>query len=167
MALIKCPECGKEISDKAPVCIHCGYPLNTVNIQQNIPSNYNITLETPGPNRVKLRMLLRSLFNLSLRDAQNMIDSAPCVIKENISLSEAQQIQKDFTEIMAGVKIVATDGTTSIESPYDKNVVYCPRCGSTQITTGQRGYSLFTGFLGSNKAVNRCAKCGHTWEPRG
>ncbi len=27
MALIKCPECGKEISDKAPKCIHCGYPL--------------------------------------------------------------------------------------------------------------------------------------------
>ena len=27
MALIKCPECGKEISDKAPSCIHCGFPL--------------------------------------------------------------------------------------------------------------------------------------------
>ena len=23
MALIKCPECGKEISDKAKVCINC------------------------------------------------------------------------------------------------------------------------------------------------
>lgn len=27
MALIKCPECGKNISDKAYQCIHCGYPL--------------------------------------------------------------------------------------------------------------------------------------------
>ena len=27
MALIKCPECGKEISNRAHVCIHCGYPL--------------------------------------------------------------------------------------------------------------------------------------------
>ncbi len=27
MALIKCPECGKEISDKAAACIHCGCPL--------------------------------------------------------------------------------------------------------------------------------------------
>ena len=25
MALIKCNECGKEISDKAKSCIHCGY----------------------------------------------------------------------------------------------------------------------------------------------
>lgn len=28
MALVKCPECGKEISDKARKCPHCGYPLN-------------------------------------------------------------------------------------------------------------------------------------------
>lgn len=28
MSLIKCPECGKEISDRAPSCIHCGYPLS-------------------------------------------------------------------------------------------------------------------------------------------
>lgn len=27
MALIKCPECGKEISDKATVCPNCGMPL--------------------------------------------------------------------------------------------------------------------------------------------
>ena len=41
----------------------------------------------------------------------------------------------------------------------------CPKCGSTNITTGQRGYSLLTGFLGSNKTVNRCANCGYTWKP--
>lgn len=28
MALIKCPECGKEISDKASVCVNCGYPVS-------------------------------------------------------------------------------------------------------------------------------------------
>ena len=27
MALIKCPDCGKEVSDKAEVCINCGRPL--------------------------------------------------------------------------------------------------------------------------------------------
>lgn len=27
MALIKCAECGKEISDSAKTCIHCGYKL--------------------------------------------------------------------------------------------------------------------------------------------
>lgn len=27
MALIKCPECGREISDRAEACIHCGCPI--------------------------------------------------------------------------------------------------------------------------------------------
>ncbi len=30
MALIRCPECGKEISDQAEYCIHCGYPLHSM-----------------------------------------------------------------------------------------------------------------------------------------
>lgn len=29
MALIKCPECGRNISDDIKKCIHCGYPLKT------------------------------------------------------------------------------------------------------------------------------------------
>ena len=31
MALIKCPECGKEVSDKAQNCINCGCPLAGIN----------------------------------------------------------------------------------------------------------------------------------------
>ena len=27
MALIKCPECGTEASDKANACPRCGYPI--------------------------------------------------------------------------------------------------------------------------------------------
>ena len=42
----------------------------------------------------------------------------------------------------------------------------CPRCGSTSISTGARGFSWITGFLGSSKTVNRCGNCGHKWEPR-
>ena len=30
MSIIKCPECGKDISDKAAACIYCGYPINKV-----------------------------------------------------------------------------------------------------------------------------------------
>ena len=33
MALIKCPECGYEVSDKAISCPKCGYPINKVEIE--------------------------------------------------------------------------------------------------------------------------------------
>lgn len=47
----------------------------------------------------------------------------------------------------------------------DKNRPRCPKCGSTSITAGQRGFSLLTGFIGSGNTVNRCSNCGHKWKP--
>ncbi|WP_083250441.1 zinc-ribbon domain-containing protein [Synergistes jonesii] len=34
MALIKCSECGKEISDKASACPHCGYPMGEIKVTE-------------------------------------------------------------------------------------------------------------------------------------
>lgn len=44
------------------------------------------------------------------------------------------------------------------------NILKCPKCGSIAVTTGQRGYSLWTGFLGAGKTVNRCGSCGYKWK---
>ena len=35
MALIKCPECGKEFSDKASACPNCGCPTSEINTSSN------------------------------------------------------------------------------------------------------------------------------------
>ena len=42
MALIKCPECGKDVSDRADVCIHCGYPLSSPVIQFCVDCGYKL-----------------------------------------------------------------------------------------------------------------------------
>ncbi|MGM9564269.1 MAG: zinc-ribbon domain-containing protein [Faecousia sp.] len=42
MAMIVCPECGKDISDKAKKCVYCGYPL------ANTPEKSNGTLVIYG-----------------------------------------------------------------------------------------------------------------------
>lgn len=39
MALIKCPECGREVSDKATSCPNCGYEINKSNGEQSTKSN--------------------------------------------------------------------------------------------------------------------------------
>lgn len=41
MALISCPECGKQISDSTPACPHCGYQLSV----SSIPS-------APAPTKI-------------------------------------------------------------------------------------------------------------------
>lgn len=51
-------------------------------------------------------------------------------------------------------------------APKPEEPARCPKCSSTQITTGSRGYSMVWGFIGAGKTVNRCARCGHKWEPK-
>jgi len=35
MALIFCPECGNQVSEKAEQCNKCSYPINKINVQGN------------------------------------------------------------------------------------------------------------------------------------
>lgn len=48
MALIKCPDCEKEVSDKAENCIHCGCPLK-------LP-DYIVKFKTPTLPKCVLRV---------------------------------------------------------------------------------------------------------------
>lgn len=48
-----------------------------------------------------------------------------------------------------------------------KNTPRCPKCGSTAVVIGTRGYSVVTGFIGSGDTMNRCGNCGHKWKPKG
>jgi len=68
-------------------------------------------------------------------------------------------IKNNHDEIPPFINSSIQPNTTQSSQPK------CPRCGSTVITTGRRGYSLLTGFIGSNKTVNRCANCGYSWKP--
>ena len=49
--------------------------------------------------------------------------------------------------------------------PDPSKTVRCPKCGSTSVTTQERGYSIMWGVLGSTKKKNLCQKCGYTWWP--
>ena len=45
MALIICPECGGSVSNKAPVCVHCRYPIDSADIMNAKMDSVEITQE--------------------------------------------------------------------------------------------------------------------------
>ncbi len=47
MALINCPECNKEISDKAEACPHCGYPIQKVEVARPPEEREPAKIKTP------------------------------------------------------------------------------------------------------------------------
>lgn len=56
MAMINCPECGKEISDKAKACIHCGCPINEEKqiAETNTPKTITIVEDNKKSSQKKL-----------------------------------------------------------------------------------------------------------------
>lgn len=147
MALINCPECGNLISDQSEVCIHCGFPMKNIRNDVSTISVNGIKYDfTEILNCIKREIKPPAL---CIRDI-----SDTC----NVPIYEAKEIYFKLknNELLKEI---------NCESKNQSNIPKCPKCGSTAITAGQRGYSFFTGFLGSNKTVNRCANCGHTWKP--
>lgn len=49
----------------------------------------------------------------------------------------------------------------------NKDKPKCPKCGSSNIQSTNRGFSLMTGFIGSGSPRNICQKCGFKWKPGG
>ena len=43
--------------------------------------------------------------------------------------------------------------------------IKCPKCKSTQVHAGKRGWNLMTGLLGSGAVIMTCLKCGHKFKP--
>ena len=101
MALIICPECGKEVSDKSEVCIHCGYPL----VQK---PGYSLVLKKDIIDREKTLAALCEKYGFEPADAEKLIDSAPCVIKSGMSMAQANECKNDFLYI-AWTRILPDD----------------------------------------------------------
>lgn len=59
MALIKCSECGKEISDKAKICPNCSYPLKKEKVKANAKANgKKLLLETKKVSPKIIKVLI-------------------------------------------------------------------------------------------------------------
>ena len=172
MSLIKCPECGKEISDKSVQCIHCGYPLNNkTDISQDVIYAGYESNTVKYKNQTKLIGCIRPLLKLDLTSSKRIIDNPPYTLFRSDSKEQADWIFNTLNPFQCKIILQETYNAVIPNAELDSYImnggstIICPNCGSNQITTGQRGFSFLTGFIGSGKTINRCGKCGWKWEP--
>lgn len=69
MALIKCPECGKEISDKAKTCINCGFPIKQKSVCTINGTEHNLSyiLDLVNSGITDVELIQKKNSNHSLR----------------------------------------------------------------------------------------------------
>lgn len=106
MALIKCPECGKEVSDKAPACIHCGYPLLTQVEKTKVPFKRIFSNGTRIGYPCKTCDYFHRLFEVTYSDAE--ITKAECVVchnKEIIDFSNVVITIEEFNGIDEEIRL--------------------------------------------------------------
>ena len=56
-------------------------------------TEFNVELTEVGPNKVKVIKVVRELTGLGLKEAKDLVDNAPKMVKENASKAEADDIK--------------------------------------------------------------------------
>ena len=68
-------------------------------------TEFDVELTEVGPNKVKVIKVVRDYTGLGLKEAKELVDSAPSIIKEGITKAEADDLIAKLTE--EGAKAVA------------------------------------------------------------
>lgn len=147
MALIKCPECGKEISDRAKACIHCGYPL-----EDGLPCSTSNGVEAEKHSTAMATWECAVCGTICEHSTEPEICSL-CGVERK----EGERARKKGDDYLNRKNRKKTNATSLIPS--------CPKCGSTALATVNRGYSLMWGFIGSGTPMNVCQACGYKFKP--
>lgn len=150
MALIRCPECHKEISDKSEKCIHCGFPIGE-------ELNEICLINGESFNLLEYKNIILNS-NLSADDIVE-IETKLFYQVQTITIFESHELLENIKNNKKIPRIFNSHHVSAL-------LPRCPHCGSTSISTGARGVNWTLGLIGASKTVNRCANCGHTWTPR-
>jgi len=69
-------------------------------------TEFDVVLEDAGDKKINVIKAVREVTSLGLKEAKDLVESAPAKVKEGVSKEEAEQVKKKFEEAGAKVKIV-------------------------------------------------------------
>lgn len=68
-------------------------------------TNFDVVLKAPGANKLQIVKLVKELTGLGLKEAKEVVDSAPKTIKEGLPKDEAENLKKQLIEAGAEVEL--------------------------------------------------------------
>jgi len=68
-------------------------------------TEFNVNLVDIGTDKIKVIKVVREVTSLGLKEAKDLVESAPKPLKEGVTKDEAEAIKKKFDEVGAKVEI--------------------------------------------------------------
>lgn len=100
--LVKVMEDKFGVSATAPVAVAAA-PAVAEEVEEK--TSFDIVLKEAGANKIGVIKVVRGITELGLKEAKDLVDSAPQKIKEGVSKDEAENIKKQFEEAGATVEL--------------------------------------------------------------
>jgi large subunit ribosomal protein L7/L12 len=68
-------------------------------------TEFDLVLTAVGDKKINVIKAVREVTSLGLKDAKDLVESAPATVKEAVSKDEAEEMKKKFEEVGAQVEI--------------------------------------------------------------
>lgn len=68
-------------------------------------TEFDVILKSAGDKKINVIKVVRAHTGLGLKEAKDLVDSAPKPVKEGISKDEAEKLKKEFEEAGAAVEL--------------------------------------------------------------
>lgn len=99
--LVKAMEEKFGISAAAPVA--AGGPAAAAAEEK---TSFNVNLKSAGEQKLNVIKVVREVTGLGLKEAKDLVDGAPKMVKENLKKEEAEELKKKLEEAGASVEIL-------------------------------------------------------------
>jgi large subunit ribosomal protein L7/L12 len=91
------------VSASAPVMMGAAAPVAAAAVEEK--TEFDVILATTGDKKINVIKVVRAHTGLGLKEAKDLVDSAPKAVKEGVSKEEAEKLKKEFEEAGATVEL--------------------------------------------------------------
>ena len=93
------------VSAAAPVAVAASAPGAAEAAQSEEKDAYDVILKTGGDKKIQVIKVVRTITELGLKEAKDLVDGAPKPIKEGVSKADAEEMKAKLEEAGAEVEL--------------------------------------------------------------
>ena len=103
--LVKAMEERWGVSAAAPVAVAAAGGAGDAGEAAEEKTSFDVILDGAGEKKINVIKAVRAITGLGLKEAKELVESAPAPIKEGVSKDEAEDVKKQLEEAGASVEV--------------------------------------------------------------